>query len=510
VTPATAPETVVELQSAALDKYTLLEQAGEPLPVPKSARVLGLAEGLLMASRHNRDYLTQEETLYLSALGLTLEEHLWSPRFRTVLSSDIARTGDNPRNTPWDAAGQVGMALALPDGGNVDLSMNTGIAGDVTTSTTPETAVSTWVATISQPLLRGFGRTIAQEPLVQAERNVVYAVRTFERYRRTFAVQVAGDFFRTLQQVDAVRNQWENYQRFIDVHKMTQALADAGRVPAFQVDQARQDELSARNSWVTSIETYEVALDQFKIELGLSTEVAVILDSRELDSLRQLEAAPPEESVEQATAIALANRLDLMVVRDQVADAERRVHIAQDQLRGDLSLTASATIESGPDNEPMNAEFHQGTYRAGLNYNLPVDRLAERNRYRQALISLNRGRRSLSLTQDTVVLQVRTAYRGVQQALETYRIQQNSLDLARRRVESTSLLLRAGRATTRDLLDSQNAYVLAQNQLTRALVDLFVARLALRRDMDALEIDEKGAWSWPQVAAPKTGETNHE
>jgi hypothetical protein len=239
-------ETVLELQPAVADKFALLEQAGEPLPVPESARVLGLADALLLASRHNRDYLSQQESLYLSALNLTLEQYLWSPRFRAVLSEDISRTGPNPRNTPWGAAGEAGMALALPDGGNVDLSMNTGVAGDFATNT-PETAVSTWVASITQPLLRGFGRTIAQEPLVQSERNVIYAVRNFERYRRTFAVQVASDFFRTLQLVDAVRNQWENYQRFIDVRKMTQALADAGRVPAFQVDQAHQDELSARN-----------------------------------------------------------------------------------------------------------------------------------------------------------------------------------------------------------------------------------------------------------------------
>jgi outer membrane protein TolC len=291
---------------------------------------------------------------------------------------------------------------------------------------------------------------------------------------------------------------------------MTQALAAAGRVPAFQVDQAHQDELSARNSWVTAVETYEVALDRFKITLGLSTEVAIVLDYRELDALRGLGAAQPGESLEQVTAIALANRLDLMVERDQLADVERRVNVAQDQLRGDLSLTASASIDSGPGNEPLSAQFHEGAYRAGLDYNLPVDRFSERNRYRQALISLEQQRRSLSLAQDTVVLEVRDDYRGVQQALESYRIQQVSLDLARRRVESTSLLLRAGRATTRDLLESQNSYVDAQNRLTLALVDLFVARLELRRDMDVLEIDEKGAWSLPQVAAPETGETKHE
>lgn len=507
---ASAPEPGAEgptgAEAGPPDKFALLEEKGQAVPVPESARVLGLADVLLLAYRHNRDFLTREENLYLTALALTLEQYRWSPQFRAVLSGEVGRSGLSPRLSTWESSALVGMSLALPQGGDLEASMETRFAGDFG-NRTAETALTTWALSFTQPLLRGFGRSIAQEPLVQAERDVIYEVRLFERFRRTFAVDVAERFYRVLQQVDTVRNEWANYQRFIEVHEMTKALAEAGRVRPFEVDQAGQDRLLARNSWVSAVENYELELDRFKILLGLPPEVPVVLDSRELDRLRREERAePPAVSLEEATRIALARRLDLLVERDRVADAQRRVNVQRDQLRGDLRLSASASIPSAPESQPLSAQFHGGSYQVGLEYDLPVDRLPERNRYRQALIDLERQRRSLSLAEDNVKLDVRRAYRRVQQALESYRIQRNSLELARRRVENVTLLLRLGRAITRDLLEPTRAYVQAQNRLTQALVDLHIARLELLRDMGLLEIDERGMWSTAAVIEKSTGE----
>jgi len=55
--------------------------------------------------------------------------------------------------------------------------------------------------------------------------------------------------------------------------------------------------------------------------------------------------------------------------------------------------------------------------------------------------------------------------------------------LAERRVSSTSLFLQAGRAQIRDLLEAQEALILAQNGLTAAITDFRIADLALKRDM---------------------------
>ena len=70
-------------------------------------------------------------------------------------------------------------------------------------------------ATVTMPLMRGSGRRIVTEPLTQAERDVVYAIFTFERFKRTLAVRVASDYLSVLQQLDQVRNAEDNYADLI-------------------------------------------------------------------------------------------------------------------------------------------------------------------------------------------------------------------------------------------------------------------------------------------------------
>ena len=125
---------------------------------------------------------------------------------------------------------------------------------------------------------------------------------------------------------------------------------------------------------------------------------------------------------------------------------------------------------------------------------MPLDRKAERNAYREALITLEQRRREYQNDVSEVELDVRQAYRELQVAAERYETQKNSLKLAETRVESTTFLLQAGRVDTRDLLDSQDALLSAQNDVTSALVDYAVAKLSFFRDIGILQVRPDGMW----------------
>ena len=79
-------------------------------------------------------------------------------------------------------------------------------------------------------------------------------------------------------------------------------------------------------------------------------------------------------------------------------------------------------------------------------------------------------------------------------AAESYETQTISLKLAQTRVESTTYLLQAGRVTTRDLLESQDALLAAQNDLTSALVEHAIAKLSFFRDIGILHVKPDGMW----------------
>jgi outer membrane protein TolC len=129
-----------------------------------------------------------------------------------------------------------------------------------------------------------------------------------------------------------------------------------------------------------------------------------------------------------------------------------------------------------------------------LELDLPLERTSERNAFRESYIALERSVRDFQELEDRIKLDVRTALRNLLEFREGLMIQAKAVRVAQRRVESTDLFLRAGRAEVRDLLDAQEDLLAARNALTAAQVNYRVAELGLQRDMGVLRVDERGLW----------------
>jgi outer membrane protein TolC len=450
--------------------------------------IVSLRNAVEIGIRNSRAYQTQKETLYLAALALTLERHLWSPTFTQLMSGSVqSANGDES----WVGNNQFGATQLLATGADLTLNLSTSFLRYITGNNPMPQAQSALTGTLIQPLWQGAGQQIAQANLTLAERGVIYAVRTFARYHRTFVVSIATSYYSVLEQRQVVRNEWNNYQALIEEREETEMLARAGRRPEFEVDQARQDELSAHDSWNQADEQYKLLLDQLKLSLSLPTDAPVDVDDAELASLSEHGIIHPNISAEAAVRQALALRLDLMNAQDAVADAALQVKVANNGLAPVVDLVFSGNAPSAQARMGQ-FNFMQGTYSAGLNVGLPLDATAGRNTLRGSLIALDQAERAAADLTDNIKLQVRSDWITMQEAKQSYEIQRKSVELAQRRVESTMLLLQAGRAITRDLLEAQTSWHDAENALVTALVNHTNARLALWRDIETLSVNTEG------------------
>ena len=149
---------------------------------------------------------------------------------------------------------------------------------------------SRFAATLSQPLLRGAGYLAVTENLTQAERDVLYSIRDFARFRKEFAIGVATRYYQILQARDTVRNNWSGYQGFLLSVKREQALAEEGRSTQTDLGQLQQAALNSELSWINSLQNYLEQLDNFKIELGLPVDARIVLDDRELEKTQDRQA----------------------------------------------------------------------------------------------------------------------------------------------------------------------------------------------------------------------------
>jgi outer membrane protein TolC len=459
------------------------------LAVPPSG-ALNLAQAVAIATAHNREYQSKKEQLYLEALSLSLDRHEFTRRWFGTISADYANDSDDES---IGYGGETGFNQLLADGAVI----SAGIAIDWARFLTgdPGTSLgSVLSATVTQPLLRGRGRRIAQEGLTQAERDVLYEIRSFNRFRKEFVVSVVSQYYGVLQARNKANNARNNYQRVTESKERLEAEARVGRRPRFEVDQAQQDVLKARDGLVKAQQEYEQALDEFKIVMSFDTDTKVELDQNELKALEEVGITEPDYTLEAAIETGLKQRLDLATSADEIDDAARKVMVAADNLGAELNLRASADVGSKAETDFTNLLFHDGTYAIGLEGDLPFDRKAERNAYRQSLISMQQKQRDHEEEVAQVKLNIRQAYRKLQEAQERYHIQKNSLALAQKRVDSTALFLKTGRAQTRDLLESQDDLLEAQNELTDALVGHMIAKLNFFRDIGILQARPDGMW----------------
>jgi outer membrane protein TolC len=475
--------------------YTVSDVAPSPndLRVEKAvppSGILNLARTVAIATAHNRDYQTQKEQLYLTALSLTLERHRFTRQWFGTIDAAYVRDSDDEGLT---SGAETGFDQLLADGAAVSASIAVDWARFLTGD--PRTSLGSVLSgTITQPLLRGRGRAIAQESLTQSERDVLYQIRAFNRFRKEFVVSIAADYLSVLQKRNEVTNAQNNYERVAETKRRLETEAGVGRRPRFEVDQAQQDVLSAKDGLVSAQQEYEQALDEFKIVLSLDTDAEVELDQNELEALEAIGLSEPNYTLEAAIETGLVQRLDLATSADMIDDATRKIMVAADELGAGLNLAAGANVDSGDGTDFTKLHFQDGTYFIGMEADLPFDRKAERNAYRTTLIEFQQSRREYEESVSNVKLEIRQAYRELAEAKERYRIQKSSLELAERRVHSTTLFLKTGRAQTRDLLDSQDALLEAQNELTDALVGHTIAKLNFFRDIGVLQVRPDGMW----------------
>ena len=457
---------------------------------------LSLADCLSIAAENSREFRSRRETLYLAALDMTLERYLFTARGFGGPGVRASGTGNDAVEAGADA--QLGFSRLFVGGANVVASLGASLFRFVSTGDGWE-ALSNLSLAFTQPLLRGSGRLIVRENLTQAERTLVYEVRAFERFRRTFAIEVAQRVYDLLEANEQLANQRRNYQSLVSLRERNKSLAEAGRLSDIQVDQARQDELRSENQILAQQADLQRRIDDFKLFLGLPIEVSIQLDRGEFQRLIAEDPYLGQLEQELAIGIARGERLDFLNTRGRYEDRTRKVQLAENDLLSDLGLNVSLNSLSD-DGRPLSYSEGRTTWSAGLDLDLPLDRLAERNALRRRLIDLEVARREVERVSDQIGADVRDSLRRAEATRQSHAIQVGAVQLGERRVASAELNLQAGRASTRDLLEAQDDLLEARNAAISALIDFTLARLNLYLDLEMLRVDDSGLAVSPALA----------
>ena len=222
-----------------------------------------------------------------------------------------------------------------------------------------------------------------------------------------------------------------------------------------------------------------------------------LLLAEELQTTNAGGLAPIDIDVDDAMLTALVTRFDLMNQRGVLADAWRQIKLTGDDLRSILNLRASQSIRTDPTNDnPFDFTFDESQTRLGLTFDAPLNRRAQRNAYRFALINYNLALRNLMQAEDEIKFAIRSDLRNLQLDREQYAIAVAGAALASDRRFSTrkQLDLNVQGITARDFLEAQTAYTASLNGVASAHIDYILDRIDLFLDLELLQVDEFAFW----------------
>ena len=461
-------------------------EVGKILP---AGGVLSLSKAVAIGTAYNRDYQTQKELLYTTALDLGLTRHVFETQYFGGFSGGY--------DADWNdevvgLEGNLGFNRLLATGTFISTKIS-GAWLDVLSGNMDGGIASVLTATVTQPLLRGADRKVVTENLTQAERDVLYQIRSFNRFRKTFVVSIITQYYQVLERHNQTVIAEDNYNAISRLCERVEKLTNAGRLPLLELDRMSQEKLIARDIYVQAVKEHASLLDSFKITLGVPTATEIRLDEGCLNTIRTAGMHYPDFDEGEVVDTALYQRLDLTNSADAVIDAQRKVYVATDALGADLNIVGTTNVASQKQGNRLTMQAADD-YAVDFELSLPFDRVAEQSVYRKALITLNQRQREYDLAADTIKMDIRRAYRDLKEAAERYKIQSESLRLAQERFKKTFLLMQYARASSRRVLDAQNALFDAQNEATDALVDYAIAMLSFYRDTGVLQVRPDGMW----------------
>ena len=292
------------------------------LPVDENGRAtLSLERAYELVLLHSPDLQAQRETLYLSALDVSLQRFGFDSQLFAGFNNFLETTGNLGTGTGQSetliggALGPNSEGLTLQRMGVTGATFMAGFANTLMfnlSGNNTQTAGGLFDFSIIQPLLLNAGRERILESLTQSERTLLANVRQYERFRRGFYLQIAtgrspgagpnqfgnfpalptgaslaaGGYFGLLQQQQLIRNLEFNLRLLEGVLVQFRTFYDEDRIDSLQVRQFEDTVFQQQQSLLNAKVSYQSALDDFKQLLGLPAYLEIVIEDPYLDRFK--------------------------------------------------------------------------------------------------------------------------------------------------------------------------------------------------------------------------------
>lgn len=328
---------------------------------------------------------------------------------------------------------------------------------------------------IKQPLTQGRGLLSAKaNKVLDAQSDTRVQGKEYFLKQQATAQGVISAYYRAVLAHEQVKVRENALSSAKDNETRTRKLVEAQLVRGIDLPRAEIQVAEMTNQLNLAHEKAKGAIDQLMVAIGTgvgsTTELTDGVPEANLD-------LPP---INDAIDTALARRSEIEVYDEQLTNQERRLAVAEDQLRPGLDAVArfdSTNEDSGVLSKSL---MDAGSFTVGFEYRLPFDK-------RRDLEQREIVKRDLSVLQDLRALQreriiedVRGAYRSIDSAKASLEIYTQNLAVTEKNLYIAKRLVEEGEDDNRNVIEAQEALAGVQSSINAAKIDLYLAVVDLK------------------------------
>jgi len=333
---------------------------------------------------------------------------------------------------------------------------------------------------LDQPLLRGAGKLVVTNNLVNARRNIAITLRAIEMAKEQLVFSVVSNYYEIIREKELVSLYEKSAERMRTLLEQSRQKQKVDLVSEADVLRVEIQLAWAEDNLITARQFLGDALDDLKILLGYSEVVQIDIDAGIL-----YEEVEVDE--DEAMVTALTRRIDYLEARDRIRDAERNQKVARNNLLPDLDLVVGYAFSGEGTDYSEAFKYEDSSWFLGFSTTTDVRRVAERAGYARARLETQNVRRDFILLRDQILREVRQNIRNLNKNLKRIQLQRRTVEHAENQFKLAQLRYSQNLITDISIVtDAEDDLILAQTNYILAVTDYIVSQARLKMALGTL------------------------
>lgn len=432
---------------------------------------LTLSEAIRMAVEKNLEVQAERHNPAQLEAEINRTKAIYDPIFSAKAAYDAlagpsasavwAGASDGERTSLNSSISQL-----FPTGATVSVDFNNGYDHNNSPITSQAYWQSSLGVTLSQPLLKKFGRENTDLNINISRLSRYASIEQFNTRLLNTVAQVRSEYYKlyNLRELLEVKKVSLDLARNILLETRARVAADV--LPAMEVLNAEFGVVSREKDVYDAEKAVSDQMDVLRLLLQIEGEGDIVT----ADLPRQEPIKVNEkEAIKRALALP-----DIMELKRNLEITELQSRVYKNNLKPDLSLTASASLIGIGSNFARDMEklgnADQSSWNIGLVFAYPLGNNAAKNDYRKSRLKADQTVLQIRTLEESVVNNVKSAIRGIKNSYKQIGVADRGRAYAEERLKAYIPMNEAGLVTIKDVLDVETDLATAKsNQITAAV-----------------------------------------